>query len=60
MPVGYHIYRHIQPGLFSGHSRLAPGRSQHAFVATPAKALLDLVYRRPQGANPAYVESLRP
>lgn len=32
---------------------------QHAFVATPEKALLDLAYLHPGGDSPAYLQELR-
>ena len=35
------------------------GSGQAAFVATPEKALLDLIYLQPGGDNPAYLATLR-
>lgn len=58
-PLGHFIYRHIQPDLLFGYERLQVGHQQYAFVATPAKALLDLVYLEPEGDSRAYLESLR-
>ncbi len=58
-PLGTYLYRHIQPALLYGYrrERVAPG--QHAFVASPAKALLDLAYLTPGGDSPEYLASLR-
>jgi len=58
-PLGHFLYRHIQRDLFHGYERIELGQRQHAFVATPAKALLDLIYLEPGGDSPAYLESLR-
>ena len=35
------------------------GDNQKAFIATPEKALLDLIYLQPDGDNPAYLKELR-
>jgi hypothetical protein len=35
------------------------GQAQHAFVASPEKALLDLVYSQPGGDAPGYLGELR-
>ncbi len=52
-------YRHITSSLFYGIDyRLLVG-DEYAYVATPEKALLDLIYLRPQGDSNAYIESLR-
>ncbi len=58
-PFGRFHYRHINPSLFYGIDyRLLVG-NEYAYVATPEKALLDLIYLRPQGDSKAYIESLR-
>ncbi len=52
-------YRHIKPSLFYGIDyRLLVG-DEYAYVATPEKALLDLIYLRPRGDSNEYIESLR-
>ena len=58
-PLGDFDYRHVSTGLFWGYRSLevAPGVS--ALVARPAKALLDLVYLRPRGDDPAFLRELR-
>jgi hypothetical protein len=58
-PVDHFIYRHIQPDLLFGYERRQVDQQQYAFVATPEKALLDLVYFQPEGDSIAYLESLR-
>lgn len=56
---GRFSYRHIHPSLFYGiEYRLLVGE-EYAYVATPEKALLDLIHFRPQGDSREYVESLR-
>jgi predicted transcriptional regulator of viral defense system len=58
-PLGRYEYRHLQPALFHGY-RLEPiEQGQAAFVATPEKALLDLVHLQPGGAAPDYLSELR-
>ena len=42
-----------------GVARRWPARVQQAFVATPEKALLDLVYLAPEGDTPTYLQELR-
>ena len=58
-PLGDFDYRHISRGLFWGYhdAEVAPG--VRALVACPEKALLDLVYLRPHGDDPAFLRELR-
>ena len=58
-PLGDFDYRHVLAGLFWGYrsAEVAPGVS--ALVARPEKALLDLVYLRPRGDDPAFLHELR-
>ena len=58
-PLGIYTFRHIKHTWFHGYRRLALGGGQTAFVATPEKALLDLVYLQPGGDDPAYLAELR-
>jgi predicted transcriptional regulator of viral defense system len=58
-PLGDYLYRHIQPRLLSGYRWSDLGNGQQAFVATPAKALLDLIYLQPAGDTAPYLETLR-
>lgn len=58
-PLGDFDYRHVSQGHFWGYqnTEVAPGVS--ALVARPEKALLDLVYLRPHGDDPAFLRGLR-
>ena len=58
-PLGRYEFRHIKTALLYGYRLLDLGRDQQAFVATPEKALLDLVYLQPAGDTPAYLQGLR-
>ncbi len=57
--LGRFTFRHVRQSFFFGYhlEEVMPG--QHAFVASPEKALLDLVYLQPRGDTPAYLEGLR-
>jgi len=48
-PLGSYEYRHIQGELFFGTLWADLGGGQHAFIAAPEKALLDLIYLTPGG-----------
>jgi predicted transcriptional regulator of viral defense system len=56
---GQFDYRHVQMGWFIGYRRVELGNDQAAFVASPEKALLDLVYLQPGGDTEGYLRSLR-
>ena len=58
-PLGAYTFRHIKADLFYGYRRIDLGGGQHAFVASPEKALLDLVYLQPGGDGLAYLRGLR-
>ncbi len=58
-PVGSFIFRHIRTGLFTGYRRLEVTTSQAAYLATPEKALLDLVYLQPGGDSREFLHELR-
>jgi len=58
-PLGTYAFRHIKTDLFYGYRRVDLGAGQHAFVASPEKALLDLVYLQPKGDTPSYLHELR-
>lgn len=57
--LGAYAFRHIKPAWWQGYRWLEVSVSQYAWVATPEKALLDLVYLEPGGDDPAYLVSLR-
>ncbi len=58
-PLGAFEFRHVKPGLLRGYRMTDLGLSQQALVATPEKALLDLVYLQPGGDAPDYLRELR-
>jgi predicted transcriptional regulator of viral defense system len=43
-PLGIYDFRRIQVDLFDGYHLVDLGEKQQSFVATPEKALLDLIY----------------
>lgn len=57
--LGRFFYRHIKPTFFFGFQYRKVTRTQFAFVATPEKAILDLIYLTPNGDNGAYIQELR-
>jgi hypothetical protein len=57
--MGTFRYHHIATALFAGYSLADLGGGQHAFIATPEKALLDLIHLHPGGDAPEYVQELR-
>jgi predicted transcriptional regulator of viral defense system len=58
-PVGEFQFRHVKPALFWGCEEAQLGGGQVAFVAKPAKAVLDLLYLTPRSDSPAYLRELR-
>lgn len=58
-PLGDYVFRHVKHSWLRGYRQLALGQGQRAFVATPEKALLDLIYLEPGGDSLAYLEGLR-
>ncbi len=58
-PLGEFVYRHIQVEWFAGYQRVKLDNQQVAFVATPEKALLDLVYLTPGGDDERFLRSMR-
>ena len=57
--LGRFSFRHLKPGLLVGYRRVELGGGQHAFVAEPEKALLDLIHLHPGGDDAAYLRELR-
>lgn len=58
-PLGTYDFRHIKPELLRGYHLTDLGGGQRAFLATPEKALLDLVHLQPGADRPAYLQELR-
>jgi hypothetical protein len=57
--LGIFDFRHIQVDFFYGYRLVDLGEKQQAFIASPEKALLDLVYLEPGGDTPDYLSELR-
>lgn len=58
-PLGVYEYRHVKVGMFFGYRLVEVSPGQRAFIASPEKALLDLVHLQPGGDDPAYLQELR-
>jgi len=58
-PLGSYEFRHIQSAWWHGYYLLEVSGGQHAFVATPEKALLDWVYLQPEADRPEALGELR-
>jgi len=57
-PLGAYAFRHIKADLFYGYRWGDLGSGQHAFIASPEKALLDLIYLQPGGDTLPYLREL--
>jgi len=57
-PLGVFEFRHLKRDLLFGYELQDLG-GQSAFIATPEKALLDLIYLQPGGEKEAYLTELR-
>lgn len=58
-PLGTFEFRHIKTDLLRGYRQVDLGGGQKAFIATPEKALLDLIYLHPGADSPNYLRELR-
>jgi predicted transcriptional regulator of viral defense system len=58
-PLGIFDFRHIQIPFFGGFRLVELVDKQRAFIATPEKALLDLIYLEPAGDTLEYLTELR-
>ena len=56
---GTFTYRHIKKPLFHGYSCLELADRQTAFIASPEKSLLDLIYLTPHSDSWEYLRELR-
>ncbi len=56
---GHFSYQHIQPDLFFGFEYRQVTQTQSAYMATPEKALLDLIYLTPKADSQEYIRALR-
>lgn len=58
-PLGAFQFNHLAGGLLFGYSRSEVAPRQFVFVASPEKALLDLVYLTPGADSAGYLRELR-
>jgi len=58
-PLGIFNFRHIQVDFFNGYRLEDMGEGQQAFIASPEKALLDLIYLESGGDTLDYLTELR-
>ena len=58
-PQGRFEFRHVKKAFWFGFALTRLGQGQSAFVATPEKALLDLIHLQPGGDSLAYLRELR-
>ncbi len=58
-PLGSYLFRHLQADFLTGFQRVVLAGGQDALVASPEKALLDLVYLEPDADSPQYLAELR-
>lgn len=58
-PLGIFDFRHVRVDLFAGYRLVDLTQQQRAFIASPEKALLDLIYLTPKGDTIAYLTELR-
>jgi predicted transcriptional regulator of viral defense system len=58
-PIGDFRFRHVHRSLLFGYQEIEVVSGQRALVATPAKALLDLVHLQPGGETPSFLAGLR-
>ena len=58
-PLGAFQFNHLTGTLFFGYSRMEVAARQFAFVASPEKALLDLIHLTPGADSQDYLRELR-
>lgn len=58
-PFGIFEFRHVKQSLFRGYRATDLGGMQRAFLATPEKALLDLIHLEPGSSSLEYLQELR-
>lgn len=58
-PVGRFQFRHVTTRLFSDFTEIEVTPGQHALLATPQKALVDLLYVTPHSDEIGYLRELR-
>lgn len=58
-PIGRFLFRHVKTTLLFGFREQEVSPGQKSLLATPEKALLDLLYLTPDSDSPAYLRELR-
>jgi len=58
-PIGRFNFRHIKKTLFSDYKLIKLTNEQQAYIASPEKALLDLIYLTPEADHLEYLQELR-
>lgn len=58
-PMGTFQFSHLAHGLLFGYSQIEVAPRQFAFVASPEKALLDLIHMTPGADSQEYLRQLR-
>ena len=58
-PLGAFQFTHLAEALLFGYAQVEVAPRQVAFVASPEKALLDLIHLTPGAASPEYLRELR-
>lgn len=58
-PMGSFIFRHLKAGMFFGFKQIKVADRQQAVMATPEKALVDLLYTTAGSDSDGYIEELR-
>jgi predicted transcriptional regulator of viral defense system len=58
-PLGRFLFRHVKKSAFFGNMQTEISPGQSVFLASPEKALLDLLYLTPGSDSPEYLEELR-
>lgn len=58
-PLGRFQFRHIRQDMFRGMRRVEVAGGQSALIASPEKALIDLLYLTPHSDQPDYLKELR-
>lgn len=58
-PFGIFVFRHLKIDLLQGYHQVKLAEGQKALLATPEKALLDLIHLHPGADSPAYLRELR-
>jgi hypothetical protein len=57
--LGSYVFRHIKTGLFRAYRLAEVSPGQEAYLASPEKALLDLIHLHPGADSPSYLQELR-